>query len=320
MNGEPVQLVHGLTLRGDIPVPAAGRPDDAAVDFDVRLEGPTTLSSSAPAGQVVAALDRPGAGYAATLRGDLVTVRFYETAEFEVDMRGGTIVARPAPGGGEAMIPVLLAGNVLAIVLGLRGSFVLHASAVELGGAAIAFAGPSGAGKSTVAALLCAAGGAIVGDDTAHVEMRDGVRVVHHGPHELRLRPQAAALADGVSGDVSETADGRLAVDCRAAGGVTTRLGAIALPRRPADAGGLTARRLGPRQSLEALLRCPRVTGWQTPAPLRLHFDACARIAEELPVFGVDLPTASLGDPGLPGALREALADAGALGPAARDI
>ncbi len=92
------------------------------------------------------------------------------------------------------MIPVLLAGNLLAIVLGLRGAAVLHASAVELNGAAIAFVGPTGAGKSTAAALLCAAGGAIVGDDAARVEDREGAPL---DPP----RPARAAAAPAGRGD-----------------------------------------------------------------------------------------------------------------------
>jgi hypothetical protein len=307
------QLVHGLRLRGDVAVSGAAIVGDGPVDFDVRLDAPAEPQRSAPAGDLVAALEGPGAGYAAARRGEALTARFFTTGEFDVDLAQGTIVARPAPGRGQAMVPVLLAGNLLAIVLGLRGAAVLHASAVELEGTGIAFAGPSGAGKSTTAALLCAAGGAIVGDDAARVEEREGMPLVHHGPHELRLRPQAAVLADRVRGATRTTADGRIAVGPRAAAGAASPLGAIVFPRWPRGARRPSVAPLRPRQALESLLRCPRVTGWRAVEPVRAYFAACARIVEVVPAFTAELPQTRLRDPALPDALRDALAAAGAV-------
>ncbi len=71
--------------------------------------------------------------------------------------------------------------------------------------------------------------------------------------------------------------------------------------------------RLGEREALEALLRCPRVIGWQAQGPIRAHFRTCPQIAEAVPAFSLELPHGRLDDPGLPDALRDALADAGAL-------
>jgi len=315
MASGPTQLLHGLRLRGDVAVPGAASVANGAVDFEVRLDAPARPEQSAPAGELVAALDGPGARYAAALRGEALTVRFFATGEFEVDLARGAIVARPAPGRGEAMVPVLLAGNVLAIVLGLRGAAVLHASAVELNGAAIAFAGPTGAGKSTVAALMCAAGGAIIGDDAARVEEREGAPLVHHGPRELRLRPQAAAIAAHVGGATGTTADGRVAVEARPATGAATRLGAIVFPSWPRGAREPSVARLPARQAVDSLLCCPRVTGWRALGPVRAHFVACAGIAQAVPAFRAELPQGRLHDPGLPDALRDALAAAGALEP-----
>ncbi len=315
MVSAPTQLLHGVRLRGDVAVPGAAMAADGKVDFEVHLDAPFRPANAAPPGDLVAALETADARYAAALRGDELTVRFFATGEFEVDLARGTIVARPAPGRGEAMVPVLLAGNLLAIVLGLRGAAVLHASAVELNGAAIAFAGPTGAGKSTTAALLCAAGGAIVSDDAARMEERDGAPLIHHGPHELRLRPQASMIADQVGGATGATADGRLAVEARPATGELTRLGAIVFPSWSRGARQTSVARLSPRRALELLLRCPRVTGWRVTDPVRAHFVACAGIAEAVPSFSAELPQRRLQDPGLPGALRDALAVAGALEP-----
>jgi hypothetical protein len=190
---------------------------------------------------------------------------------------------------------------------------VLHASAVELGGSCVAFAGGSGAGKSTAAALLCAAGGSLVSDDAARVEAAGDGFSVHRGPGELRLRPQAEVVAERVGGALRTTGDERVAVEPRTATEDRTRLGAIVFPRWPRGEREVEVGPLSPREALEALLRCPRVTGWQAQEPIAAHFRACTEIAEAVRCFSLELPHGHLDDPGLETALRDALADAGAL-------
>lgn len=58
-----------------------------------------------------------------------------------------------------------LLGPVLAAICYLRGMLALHASAVRMGGGAIAIAGRSGAGKSTLAVALALRGHAAITDD-----------------------------------------------------------------------------------------------------------------------------------------------------------
>lgn len=62
-----------------------------------------------------------------------------------------------------------LTGPVLAVLLHQRGYFVLHASAIEIGGGAAAFLGAKGRGKSTLAAYLKARGHRLISDDIVPV-------------------------------------------------------------------------------------------------------------------------------------------------------
>jgi hypothetical protein len=310
MAGSSTQLLHGLRLGGEVAIVGA-RVTDGAADFEVRLEGPMPPEDSVPEGALVAALDGPGGGYAAALRDDRLTVRFFGAGDFDVDLAAGSILARPAPGRGEAMVPVLLSGNVLSLVLGLGGAAVLHASAVEIDHSAIAFAGPSGAGKSTAAALLCAAGARLVTDDAARVEEQDGLLMVHRGPSELRLRPQVEELAESAGQVTRTTADGRIGVECPAVEDDTMPLAGVVFPRWPRQARSPEVRRLRPREAIHAFLRCPRVTGWRTIEPIRDHLDASARMAERVPAFTADLPQCRLSAADFAGGLREALTRAG---------
>ncbi len=67
------------------------------------------------------------------------------------------------------------------------------------------------------------------------------------------------------------------------------------------------------RESLEALLGCPRVIGWHAHGPLRANLDAFTLLADRVSAFRVELPRGHLDDPEFPEAILDALAAAGAL-------
>jgi hypothetical protein len=73
-----------------------------------------------------------------------------------------------------------LLGPIFGLVLRLRGFVTLHASAISVDGAAVAFLGPQGAGKSTTAAVLARCGCAVLSDDIVAIGDRE---------HEFRVQP-----------------------------------------------------------------------------------------------------------------------------------
>jgi energy-coupling factor transporter ATP-binding protein EcfA2 len=81
-------------------------------------------------------------------------------------------------------------------VLSLAGRHVLHASAVEYEGRAVAFAGDSGAGKSTLAAALGRDSGRILTDDAVVLDQREDRFLVSAPYPSLRLWQDSAATLE----------------------------------------------------------------------------------------------------------------------------
>jgi hypothetical protein len=108
-------------------------------------------------------------------------------------IRGGKrIDIEPASEASLKLLGLPLLGPVLAVALAARGNLVLHASAVLLDGRAALFLGDKGSGKSTTAAAALEAGGILVTDDVAALDMSDGRMRVATGFGRLKLKQGAA--------------------------------------------------------------------------------------------------------------------------------
>jgi hypothetical protein len=90
-----------------------------------------------------------------------------------------------------------LIGPIMAFVLRRRGDVALHASAVQVGGSAVALVGPHGSGKSTAAAALARAGCPVITDDLLRLTSDRGAWQAHPYGSALRLWPASAALLYG---------------------------------------------------------------------------------------------------------------------------
>jgi hypothetical protein len=89
-----------------------------------------------------------------------------------------------------------LFAQVLPLAAVLRGFELLHASAVCLNGAAVAFAGPSGAGKTTLVSRLVARGAGFLTDDVLALEQGADGPIAHPGPPYLAVLEDDADQID----------------------------------------------------------------------------------------------------------------------------
>jgi hypothetical protein len=100
---------------------------------------------------------------------------------------GCEVTIEPEPGADPTNTRALLTGPIQAMLWHQRGLLPLHATAVVVGGRAVALAGPSAAGKSALAAILVLDGHQILADDISVVEVDAERAVVLPGVAHLRL-------------------------------------------------------------------------------------------------------------------------------------
>ena len=285
--------VHGLRIRSEIALPEPVV-EGGQADVLVRLNEPREIDPRAPLGEPLVSLDRPGFAYAIVEHATGYTLRFDSLCEFEISTDLSRIEATLTPGEDPELLSIFLTGNVLAFLLGISGDPVLHASAVELGGYAVALAGETGSGKSTLSALLCATGAALISDDLLRLGLREGTVVCHEGTRLSRLRTGAAKLADHFPAEsIAESPDGRLTISMPRPSRPVLELGAIVLPVFGDQGQAPVVERLGPREALIELLSVPRLIGWRNAEPLRRQFPVLVRVAERVPVLQRQRPLAT---------------------------
>jgi hypothetical protein len=179
----------GLTIRSEFAIP--GMRQAAASDG----ERPLAMEL-----EPAAALDvrRLGDRVCERREGDQVTLGIDHTDDgyrflvarvglFELSEDGRHVVCHPVPAAGWEWRRYLI-GQVLPFAALLQGLEVFHASAVEIGGRAVALSGRSGLGKSTLARELCLGGAGFITDDVLALEQRDGLLLAHAGVAMTKVR------------------------------------------------------------------------------------------------------------------------------------
>jgi hypothetical protein len=103
--------------------------------------------------------------------------------------RGCDVLVDPDAQADPALIRLFILGLIMGVVFHQRGVLPLHASAVELGGEALAFVGSQGQGKSTLAAHCLALGATrLIADDILVISFdKEGSPWAHPGMPSLKL-------------------------------------------------------------------------------------------------------------------------------------
>jgi hypothetical protein len=276
---------YGLLIASDVALPLPPAAPAGEPDLVLRRGAARVVPHERPPGGCLAEIRRPDQTVFYTLtRGDRTVLRYPGLCDFVGDVPFERITAHLHPGADEDLLPVLIAGALLAVHLMLHHELVLHASAVRVDDRALAFVGRSGMGKSTLATALCDLGHALVTDDLLRV---DTDLLTYPGATETRLRQSARALANG---SAYETADGRLA--CRPADLVDgpLPLAACVIPYPNREVTEVRTRRLRPAEALLRLSSYPRVLGWTDTTAMAEQFQALGALVERVPVVEAAIP------------------------------
>jgi len=199
---------------------------------------------------------------------------------------GTDVTLWQAPTGSDAAARRLVRGPGIRTALIQQGCVVLHASAVVVDGAAVAFAGPSGRGKSTTAGAFVAAGHDLLTDDVlpCPADGFDGRPTVHPGAPGLSLDDRSAdalGLADESGPQGTVIVDGRFADS-------PTSLGAVYLLT---DGDHVDVTELGTQEAVFDLLQSSYALYDESDASAQQrHLDACGRLSRAIDVSQLTRP------------------------------
>lgn len=211
-------------------------------------------------------------------------VRFPGLADFDISLDGGQVRAWPTPGTSGATLQQLHLNQVLPLALSKQGRIVLHASAVDIGGQAVAFVGPSGRGKSTLAASFATHGSGFLTDDGLQLAWRGENLIVLPSHPSIRLWEDSRAALEA---DTLEAAPAvAYTSKARYLAGAGLAFCAEARPLRriyllgasSADAPQLN--RAKPADAMMAMVRNSFLLDIEEHDMLARHFTDFARIAE----------------------------------------
>jgi hypothetical protein len=286
-------LMNGLVVESNLPF-SSYRLYNAPSDVSIDLLGTRVVPAGFPAGQLLQSLALPGRGVlCSTVQTPLggYCVRAHNHVDFEVSSDLHNVSAWSDERCPPEMVAILASGLLLSVLLTLMGELVLHASAVEDNGAAVAFAAESGMGKSTLAAIACSLGASLVTDDLLRVDLAEGQSRCYLGSGENRLRREAVELgAFYAEARTSTSVDGRTLLRPPMSEVELCPLSAVVLPRPDRRATHLELTRLDSGAAVMEVSDCLRARGWHTIEMRRALFVRTSRFVAMTPIYLARLP------------------------------
>ena len=219
---------------------------------------------------------------------DSIFFRYSGEADYEVSRNRIRVI--PADENSRNITP-RISGQMLGLLLRMRGCLVLHANVLERGGLALAILGSSGHGKSTISMELISRGFRLMSDDLCVLSNKKSRWTVYGGSSFLKMRSGKGAYKDWIPVDnVSKSTKIALAVALQPVGPVAMR------PMRAS-------------QFLLELIRHAHIplslskTGYE-----REHFDSASELAGSITSYSLDRGV-TIGDASLAADLIEGVCE-----------
>ena len=320
-NPRPVSYsyrAYGLTIRSDTPVSALRREPTDLERYDISVSLGPEPGWVREARRLPPHLEHPKSGkverdnspFALTSYGDqeFFELAYGDEARFFVDGAAERIWGTcPVSLTNEDMATYLL-GPVMGFVLRRRSILALHASAVSIGGRAVALCGESQAGKSTTAAGLALRGIPVLCEDITPLTEEQGRFQVEPGYPRVCLWPDAVEKLFGAPDALPRLTPSWekffLPLDGRNARFEEQRRVASAvyfLASRVAEADAPRIETMSAREVLLELVRNTYMNWLLDRRQRAVEFDALSRLVTQVPIRRI-VPHV---DPGRIGALCE---------------
>jgi hypothetical protein len=297
-------LLYGLRVRADVPVPGlAAAAEEASVDIVIRtktvpqgLFGPPQSEVDAWRSDSRDERGNPSLRIKELAAGRAFRFLYADGCEFVVDRAGEQVwMSWPEQLSLTDALPYLR-GPIFGGILRLRQVVALHASAVSVGGHAIAFMGPPGSGKSTTAAALARNGCPVLSDDVLALNEQAGAVYAQPGYPNLCLWPESVHFLYGSDDRLPRITPGweKCYLDVVENGHDFStepqRLGAIYLLQERAAIETPRITRLEGHDALIELLTNVYVSYLSSRSTQTLEFGVLARLAASVPIRRVVPP------------------------------
>jgi hypothetical protein len=202
-------LLHGLAVSSNQPIPGL-RPSSTNGHPDLRVwlgapfpppihsivQGESSTGDTWFEAAQVTASGEPSLK-ATRLAGGHYRIRYADGLDFVINGSASELWAAWPSNRSISDVPAYLLGPIIGVILRLRGTICLHASAIDLDGRAVAFVGSAGAGKSTTVAAFAARGVPVLSDDMLALSAVGESWVVAAGYPRVRLWPESAHAIAG---------------------------------------------------------------------------------------------------------------------------